>query len=290
MGLRAKFNVVMLVAFLIGLGLAGALSYRLVQDNAQSEVLQEAAIMMGQASAISGYTDREIGLLLADQLKVRFLPQTIPFWAAQTNFRTLQQQFPDYSFREPATNPTNPGDRPTDWQADIIDLFRREPKLTEFVSHRDTPTGPILSFSRPIRVTDQGCLQCHSTPAAAPSTLVDLYGSTNGFGWKLGDTVGAQIVSVPMRVPLQRADRTFITMMVGLALVFLVMMVLLNLLLHYVIIRPVRRISAVASEVSLGNMAAPEFAVRGHDEIASLADSFNRMRRSLVNALKMLEG
>ena len=290
MGLRAKFNVVMLVAFLIGLGLAGALSYRLVQDNAQSEVLQEAAIMMGQASAISGYTDREIGPLLADQLKVRFLPQTIPFWAAQTNFRTLQQQFPDYSFREPATNPTNPGDRPTDWQADIIDLFRREPKLTEFVSHRDTPTGPILSFSRPIRVTDQGCLQCHSTPAAAPSTLVDLYGSTNGFGWKLGDTVGAQIVSVPMRVPLQRADRTFITMMVGLALVFLVMMVLLNLLLHYVIIRPVRRISAVASEVSLGNMAAPEFAVRGHDEIASLADSFNRMRRSLVNALKMLEG
>ena len=174
MGLKAKFNLVMLIAFLIGLGLAGVLSYRLVQDNARSVVLQEAAIMMGQATAISTYTDREIAPLLADQLKIRFLPQSIPFWAAQTNFRALQQQFPDYSFREPATNPTNPADRPTDWQADIIDLFRRDPTRTEFVSHRETPTGPILSYSRPIRITDQSCLQCHSTPAAAPQMLVDL--------------------------------------------------------------------------------------------------------------------
>jgi HAMP domain-containing protein len=289
MGLKAKFNLVMLIAFLIGLGLAGVLSYRLVRDNARGEVLQEAAIMMGQATAISSYTDREIAPLLADQLKIRFLPQSIPFWAAQTNFRALQQQFPDYSFREPATNPTNPADRPTDWQADIIDLFRRDPARTEFVSHRDTATGPILSYSRPIRITDQGCLECHSTPAAAPPTMVDLYGSANGFGWKMGDTVGAQIVSVPMRVPLERANRTFITMMIGLAVVFLVMIVLLNLLLHYVIIRPVRRISATASEVSLGNMDAPEFTARGRDEIASLAESFNRMRRSLANALKLLE-
>jgi nitrogen fixation/metabolism regulation signal transduction histidine kinase len=79
-------------------------------------------------------------------------------------------------------------------------------------------------------------------------------------------------------------------MIIGLTVVFLVMMVVLNVLLQYIIIRPVRRISAAASEVSLGNMEAPEFVVRGKDEIASLADSFNRMRRSLANALRMLEG
>ena len=66
------------------------------------------------------------------------------------------------------------------------------------------------------------------------------------------------------------------------------MMVLLNVLLQIMIIRPVRRISAGANEVSMGNMDAPEVVVRGKDEIASLAASFNRMRRSLANALKML--
>ena len=51
----------------------------------------------------------------------------------------------------------------------------------------------------------------------------------------------------------------------------------------------VRRMSAIASEISLGNMDAPEFPVRGRDEIASLAESFTRMRRSLANAIKLLE-
>jgi HAMP domain-containing protein len=63
----------------------------------------------------------------------------------------------------------------------------------------------------------------------------------------------------------------------------------LNLMLHYIIIRPVRRISAGALEVSMGKLDAPEVVVAGKDEISSLAVSFNRMHRSLANALKMLD-
>ncbi len=147
----------------------------------------------------------------------------------------------------------------------------------------------MLSISRPIRIIDKDCLACHSTPAAAPATMTDLYGTANGFGWKLGDVVGAQIVSVPMRVALDRATEEFKVYLGGLAVVFVVMIVLLNLLLHFVIVRPIRTMSAIASEVSLGNMDAPEFTARGRDEIASLAESFNRMRRSLANAMKLLE-
>jgi HAMP domain-containing protein len=63
----------------------------------------------------------------------------------------------------------------------------------------------------------------------------------------------------------------------------------MNLLLHFVIVKPIRRMSAIASDVSLGNMSAPEFPDQGRDEIASLGASFNRMRRSLANAMKLLE-
>lgn len=289
MGLKAKFNLVMLAAFLIGLSLAAALAWRIVQDNARREVLQDAAIMMEQASAIRGYTSREIGPLLADQNRIHFLPQTVPAWAAQTNFRKLQQDFPDYSYREPALNPTNPADKARDWEADIINTFRRDPKMTEQVTERNGANGPILSVSRPIRITDRQCLVCHSTPAVAPASFVELYGPDNGFNWQLGDVVAAQVVSVPERVPLDQARRTFVLFVAGLAVVFVVMMILLNLLLHYVIVKPVREISSIAGEVSLGNMEAREFTVKGRDEIASLAESFNRMRRSLANALKMLE-
>ncbi len=289
MGLKAKFNLAMLIAFVAGLALAGALAHRVLEDNARREVMQQARVMLGQAAAISSYTDQEIAPLLADQLKARFLPQTIPFWAAQTNFRTLNKSFPEYTFKEAALNPTNPADRATDWEADIINAFRNDQQRPQLVAERDTPTGRMLSIAIPIRVTDQSCLTCHSTPSAAPATMVDLYGPNNGFGWKMGETVGAEIVSVPMSVPLETANRTFAIFLGGLAAVFVVMIVLLNILLHYMIVRPVRRISAIAGEVSLGNMEAPEFTVRGRDEIGSLAESFNRMRRSLVNAMKLLE-
>ena len=48
-------------------------------------------------------------------------------------------------------------------------------------------------------------------------------------------------------------------------------------------------LSKLADEVSLGNMDAPEFGVRSRDEIGTLAESFNRMRKSLVQAMRMLE-
>jgi HAMP domain-containing protein len=289
MGLKAKFNMVMLLAFIGGLGLAAALSWRIVHDNVRREVLQEARIMMAEASAIRDYTANEIEPLLADQIKTRFLPHTVPSWAAQTNLRAMAAQFPDYTYKEAALNPTNPADRATDWESGIIGQFTRDPSLTEFTTTRDTPTGPSLSIGRPIRITDKDCLTCHSTPSAAPASMIDLYGTTNGFGWKLGDVIGAQIVSVPMRVALDRANAEFKIYLGALVGVFAVTIVLMNLLLHFVIVKPIRRMSAIASEISLGNMAAPEFLERGHDEIASLGGSFNRMRRSLANAMKLLE-
>ena len=287
MGLRGKFNLVMAIAFATGLALAGGLTYTLAQNTARREVLTEAAVMNGQASAISAYTAREIAPLLAAGMGRRFLPQSIPAWSAQTNFRALQHDFPDYSFRTVMLNPTNPADQATGWQSDAVETLKRT-GTKELVLERDTSAGRILSVAQPIVITDRECLVCHSTPAAAPASMIDLYGPDHGFDWKLGEVLGAQIVSVPMQVPLERARETFLTVILGLACVFLVMMLLLNLMLTRVIIGPVGRIAAAADEVSMGNMDTPEFNLAGKDEIASLAISFNRMRRSLANALKML--
>jgi protein-histidine pros-kinase len=115
-----------------------------------------------------------------------------------------------------------------------------------------------------------------------------LFGSkaNNGFGWKMGDVVGAQEVSVPMSEPLAQARSTFMYFAGLLAGIFLLLLVLLNVLLHFFVIRPVTEMSRIPDEVSLGKLGLPEYVVRGSDEIASLSASFNRMRRSLEEALK----
>ena len=290
MGLRTKFNLVMITAFLIGLATATLLAREITAEEARRQMLNEANIIMRSGTAIRAYTQKEIRPLISDQMAVRFLPHSVPSWSAQTVLRQVQNDFPDYSYKEAALNPTNPSDRATPWETDIINVFKRDREMGEFVATRDTPTGLFLTFARPFRLTDPACLGCHSTPAEAPATMVDLYGKGNGFGWQLNDVIGAQIVSVPMSVALTRANHSLLSFVAALSAVFLAMLILLNVLMHFFIIKPVQKITALARDVSAGKPDVPEYHVKGRDEIASLGRSFNLMHRSLQNAIKMLEG
>src|SRR5882757_8967042 len=280
----------MVSAFLIGLAIATFLAREITIEEARRQMLNEANLIMRSGTAVRGYTQNEIRPLIIDQLAVRFLPHSVPSYSAQTVLHQLQKDFPDYSYKEAALNPTNPADRATNWESDVIHAFKNDPKLAEFVGLRETATGQFLTFSRPFRLTDRACLSCHSTPAAAPATMIDLYGNSNGFGWVLNDVIGAQIVSVPMSVALGRANRSLLAFMAALSAVFLVMLILLNVLMHFFILRPVQQITALARDVSAGKTDVAEYEVKGRDEIASLGRSFNLMHRSLQNAIRMLEG
>ena len=151
-----------------------------------------------------------------------------------------------------------------------------------------TPTGTSLYVAHPI-AAGQSCLECHSTPAAAPKTMIDKYGSANGFGWNLNEIVAAQIVSVPMELPVSIATKAFRTLMIALSATFLAILLAVDLVLYFLILKPVRRLSAVADRVSLGQFDNAELPVRGKDEMAQLTASFNRLFVTVTKALRMLD-
>lgn len=289
MKLRGKVNLTLCGAFVVGLALAGAAAYKVLTDEAIGNSARDARIMMEEASAVRSYTADLIYPQLQPQLKIQFLPTVVSAFAAQTNFRIVQKKLPEYSYREPTLNPTNLSDKAAEWEADIINEFKQNPTMTDTTSIRDTPTGKYLTLARPLKVGSQTCLTCHSTPENAPPTMVALYGTQNGFGWKMGDIIGAQVVSIPLSVPLQRAYTSLGWLLGALAVAFVVIVLIVDALLRKLVVKPVIGISRMASEVSLGKMDEPEFVVKTNDEIGSLASSFNRMRRSLQNAMRMLE-
>ena len=118
--------------------------------------------------------------------------------------------------------------------------------------------------------------------------MVERYGTANGFGWKLNDIVTAQVVSVPVQLAEQRARGVFWTFMVSLGAVFALFILSINLLLITLVVRPVNQLSSMANSVSLGNSEITDIPATGKDEIADLSHSFNRMGRSLVEAMKLL--
>jgi hypothetical protein len=157
-----------------------------------------------------------------------FHPQSVPAFAATEIFGYLREKFPDFFYKEATLNPTNPRNRATDWESDVVNQLRNAPSQTELMSTRDTPTGPSLFLARAIKVNNVSCLECHSTPDKAPAEMIKLYGSANGFGWKLNDIIGAQIVSVPMTLPVQLAESVLRTLILWLGGAFVVILVFAN--------------------------------------------------------------
>ncbi|KQP35418.1 DUF3365 domain-containing protein [Pseudorhodoferax sp. Leaf274] len=288
MKLLLKFNLIFLLVFLVGLAGASLVARNMLQTAAKEEVADRARLLIEKANAVSTYTADQIRPLLETQMKYSFLPQSVPAYSSAEVLAALQKTYPEYGFKSAMLNPTNPRDRAVEWEEDVVNKFRSSPDLKEFVGQRETPTGTALYVARPIRIGNAACLSCHSTPSAAPKTLVDHYGPSNGFGWKLNEVLGAQVVSVPMSVPMRRADEALMVVAGVLAAVFVLIGAALNFMLYKLVIQPVSRLSAIADKVSLGE-DAPQFELQSKDEIGVLSESFGRMRKSLDQAMKMLD-
>jgi protein-histidine pros-kinase len=290
MKLLIKFSLVFVLVFGAGFGAAAWMARGFLRQNATDQVLGNAELMMETALAMRTYTQKQIApQLTREELRKRiFFPQTVPAYAATESFNYLHAKFPEYSYKEATLNPTNLRDRPLDWEADIIRTFRDDPSDHRIVGHRETPTGTSWFLARPV-VAAPACLECHSTPSAAPAPMIAVYGRDNGFGWKPNEIVGAQIISVPSSVPLKMADTAFRTMLIYVGSVALLTLIALDLALALIVVRPVSKLSQMADRISQGDTDVPELPAGGGDEISILAGSFNRMRVSLAKALKLLE-
>jgi len=186
--------------------------------------------VLGQQHALTALADflNSIKGKSDELLDTEFHPQSVPAFAATEIFGYLREQFPNYFYKEATLNPTNPRDRATDWETDIVNQFRSDTGHSEMSATRDTPNGISLFLARPIKVNNVSCLECHTTAEKAPVEMIKLYGTANGFGWKLDDIIGAQIVSVPLAVPLQIAQAAFLSLLWWLIGAFVVILLVAN--------------------------------------------------------------
>ena len=290
MKLLTKFNLILIVVIGAGGFLIAQLSYTFLIGNARREVLGQAELMMQSATAVRDYTSSDLSPLLQQnpRHKVRFLAETVPAFAATTTFAKLRTNYPDYTYKEATLNPTNLEDRAADWESDVIHDLRDHPDEKQKSGDRETPNGPAIYLARPI-VAVPHCLECHSVPSAAPPAMLTVYGSANGFGWKPNEIIGAQVISIPLSVPVQIANQAYHRLLIILIVTGIATILALDAGVFWFVIRPLRMVSDAADRVSRGDKNVEPLAAKGKDEIASVTASFNRMQLSLAKALKMLD-
>lgn len=274
---------------MIGLAVSGYVSYQILQKDAREQVVRDARLMMDTAIAIRNYTVQQVRPHLAAKPN-EFLAQSVPAFAATETLDRLKEKYPEYSYREATLNPTNIRDKARPWEAELVQVWRDGSEVPEILGERITYTSELQYIARPIKITNPACLACHSTPEAAPAAMLTKYGKSRGFGWNLNEVVGAQMVTVPMKVAIEKANQAFFTFMWSMVAIFAAIFVVLNVMLGSLIIKLITQMAGAAEKISNGDFDVAEFGQRGQDEVSLLGKSFNRMRRSLQKAMEMLQG
>jgi HAMP domain-containing protein len=289
--LGLKLNLLLAIILLLLVITMGFILSGVLQNYAEQEIVNRASMLMATMNSIRNYTSTQINPELSARLETEqiFLPQTVPAYSAREVFENLrsQEQYSQFFYKEATLNPTNVRDKADQFEAEIIQSFRNS-SIEQQQGFRSIPGGKIFYIAHPLKVEKESCLRCHSIPNLAPASLVASYGSDNGFGWKLNEIVGAQIISVPSSQVINAA-KELRNLVISKVLIFLLIAsILLNLFLKLTITEPLKKMSDASKQLSLGNMET-EFEQKTNDEIGILAASLNRLKVSLKMAMEMLE-
>ncbi|MEY4352350.1 MAG: hypothetical protein RLZZ609_591 [Cyanobacteriota bacterium] len=291
--LTRRMATTLVVIFLTSLAIVLSLLNFLLQGQAISRINQQSNLIMDSMLAVREYTSQHVNPIVApmNNNNVEFMPEAVPSYSATTVFSFLKNNpnYSNYSYREATLNPTNLKDKADSTESEIIQEFRANPTMKLKTGERQTPVGSFHYIARPIKVSKQSCLACHSDPALAPKSQLLTYGKNNGFGWKLGETIGAQIVTVPVDAIYTSKRNSLLSLSSLVGLSFLGVGLATLILLQKLILRPIRLMSARADEASI-HPEAIEFAEKSRpDEIGSIARSLERMKQSLIISMRMLK-
>lgn len=252
----SALNRVLALSFCAMLGMTALILERVLNSRALDEVREAALRQMQTGEAIRRYTVEHLqGVVLAEGQQ-GFNPSAVPSFAANTAMRYLSTAYPGYSYREIALNPTNPANRAMGWEVQTLQGLRK----SGATSVSEVVDGKWLRYAKPIVVRSGACLNCHGDAAVAPASLLSRYGSVNGFGWQLGEVVGAQLVSVSLEKAFENKSRLLIYYLAGCGFIFAALFVALNWSLRRMVMQPIQAAGEgwrkLASEDALTGAAA----------------------------------
>lgn len=290
--LGIKLNLILILIFVTTILGSGLMLNGVVDKKAISEVQDKALLIMATMDSVRSYTSGQIKPQLVDRLATEpeFVSETVPAYSAREVFEGLRKNpdYQDFFYKEATLNPTNLRDKADEFESDLVGKFRKNNELKEISGYRNVDKNNIYYVARPMEIKKASCLQCHGDPQKAPTSLIKTYGSNNGFGWKLHEIVASQMVSVPATKVFAIASKLKWSIMGTISLFFLVAIAFINLFLSIAIVKPIQKMSQLATKVSTGDLDS-EFHHQDNDEVGKLAKGLERMRVSLQMAMQMID-
>ncbi len=284
--LASQFTLLLSLIFIAGIALGGLALSNALEQKAEMEMSHRGQIAIQMVNAVKSYTSKKIAPLIAQiaDPKTQFIPETIPSLAARQVFDTLKQtwKYKDFIYKDATLNPTNLADQVDRFEAKLIEQFESDRTLKTLSGFRAQAGERLFYNAQPLVVTNSSCLVCHGKPQLAPKSHVRKYGTQNGYGWKLNQIIGTQIIYIPASKVFTNARQAlflFLSIFIG---IFALVIVFINYLLKWRVIQPLKPIAQLAQTITLDHLSVTEVRKlerEGLSQIAQRTDELGQLGR-----------
>ncbi|MEC4805749.1 MAG: DUF3365 domain-containing protein [Jaaginema sp. PMC 1080.18] len=295
--LRTQFTIILSVVFLCSSLLSYGLLARVQRKTAEHTVTEQAMVLMSTLNALRTHHVSEVRpwMNIENETLTEFVPETVPSYVVRQVFEQFREkaEFAKYLYKDATLNPTNPRDQADDFETDLVAQFKLNQDLDEIHGFRTLEGEPSFYVARPLVITNASCLECHSTPDAAPQNMIQTYGDENGFGWQLNEIIATQIIYIPARqIFFAARQNTQLAVAIFMA-IFAVVLLIINKLIKYAIVEPLQPMARVAKYLSEESSLDSNFSIHQNesefekldkiacqgDELGQLARIFQRMAK-----------
>jgi nitrogen-specific signal transduction histidine kinase len=293
--LITKFTLAVGFILLIFCIVFSSLLYVHLKNQVIEDANEKTRIIMTNIGAVGGYVNEVLRPRMFEILPhLRHHDDFVVEAMSTTHIRhevmaRFNKDLKDYVYNRVSENPLNPMNKADELHEKMGRIFREDRNRTSWNGVVTLKGQEYLVRAQPIRA-DKGCLKCHGDPLQAPRGLVKKYGTKGGFGWKEGDIMGVESVTIPLATTLGQIKGVAIsTFIFGLAML-LFLFVSLQGTFWSLVSRPLARLTTVFKGIVKGTEPLKQdLPIDAKDEMGELTESFNEMATHLYSAQEDLK-
>jgi methyl-accepting chemotaxis protein len=116
----------------------------------------------------------------------------------------------------------------------------------------------------------------------SPKSHVEKYGTHNGYGWKLNQIIGTQIIYIPASEVFDSAHQAMFLFISIFIVIFALVIISINYLLKWRVIQPLKPMAKLAESISLNTVSANEARIlerKGLSKVVQRADELGQLGR-----------
>jgi methyl-accepting chemotaxis protein len=280
MSIKLKFSAAILSCLIIIMTLGGWHLNNLQNQLLEKEAQNRSEIVINFANASRNYVKKTL-LPAVSQVTDRMIFEAMSSTFFTRNiFKNFNEKMPEYIYKQTSSNPLNSNNKANQFELSLIEAFEKNRQLEKLSGFTKIKGAENYYLALPAPV-EKSCLECHGSPDNAPKEIVEKYGKSSGYSWKVGDINSATMVYIPTKDLKAGLNQSSNNIWKIFTLIAVISSIFIYYLFNNLVSLRLNKIAKAMGRKATNPLLNITIVDNSQDELGNVAAAFNTMSVSL---------